>query len=98
MLTSELRFTSLTSAPDLHDWMMHHLNLHPSFEYIPTEQLLEANDPVLRSAMTSTEEGIKVERNKGQKWAGCFRRKEDPVEEPVEEKAPAVKRRVVRKV
>jgi hypothetical protein len=44
---------------------------------VPTEQLLEANDPVLHSAMTSTEEGIKVERNKGQKWAGCFRRKED---------------------
>lgn len=76
--------------------MMHHLNLHPLFEYIPTEQLLAADDPVLRSAMTSTEEGIKVERNKGSKWAGCFRRKEDPVVAEVTEK-PVVKRRVVRR-
>jgi tRNA (guanine-N7-)-methyltransferase len=75
--------------------MMHHLNLHPLFEYIPTEQLLAADDPVLRSAMTSTEEGIKVERNKGSKWAGCFRRKEDPPVADVTEK-PVVKRRVVR--
>jgi tRNA (guanine-N7-)-methyltransferase len=26
----------------------------------------------------STEEGKKVERNKGDKWVACFRRKEDP--------------------
>ncbi|KAI5449307.1 tRNA (guanine-N(7)-)-methyltransferase (tRNA(m7G46)-methyltransferase) [Naganishia albida] len=87
---------TVTDVKDLHDWMMHHLNLHPLFEYIPTEQLLAADDPVLRSAMTSTEEGIKVERNKGSKWAGCFRRKEDPVRTEVGER-PAVKRRVVRR-
>jgi tRNA (guanine-N7-)-methyltransferase len=79
--------------------MMHHLNLHPSFEYIPTEHLLAADDPVLKSAMTSTEEGIKVARNKGSKWAGCFRRLEDPVvvAEPVTVRE-AGKRRVVRRV
>ncbi|KAJ9106418.1 hypothetical protein QFC21_001564 [Naganishia friedmannii] len=88
---------TVTDVKDLHDWMMHHLYLHPSFEYIPTEQLLAADDPVLKSAMTSTEEGIKVARNKGSKWAGCFRRLEDPVPEPVTVREEG-KRRVVRNV
>lgn len=83
---------------DLHDWMMHHLQLHPLFEYIPTEELLAAKDPVLLAAMTSTEEGIKVERNKGQKWAGCFRRIEDPLEKVTEViDKPVTVKRVVRR-
>jgi tRNA (guanine-N7-)-methyltransferase len=78
--------------------MMHHLHLHPLFEYIPTEDLLAANDPVLLAAMTSTEEGMKVERNKGSKWAGCFRRIEDPVEkETVIAEAPKLVKKVVRR-
>jgi len=78
--------------------MMHHLNLHPLFEYIPTEELLAAKDPVLLAAMTSTEEGMKVERNKGSKWAGCFRRIEDPLEKQVGDEDLAVKPKAARKV
>lgn len=63
---------------DLHEWMAHHLHAHPLFEYIPTEELQD--DPVLLAARTSTEEGKKVERNKGDKWVACFRRKDDPTE------------------
>jgi tRNA (guanine-N7-)-methyltransferase len=53
-----------------------HLKIHPLFEPIPNEQLVD--DPVLEAARTSTEEGKKVERNQGDKWVACFRRKEDP--------------------
>jgi tRNA (guanine-N7-)-methyltransferase len=60
----------------LHEWMAAHLKIHPLFEYIPTEEL--ADDPILEAARMSTEEGKKVERNKGDKWVACFRRKEDP--------------------
>ncbi|KAJ9094644.1 hypothetical protein QFC19_007857 [Naganishia cerealis] len=88
---------TVTDVKDLHDWMMHHLSLHPSFEYIPTETLLDAGDPVLKSAMTSTEEGMKVERNKGSKWAGCFRRKEDPPMQESVLEAGVKKTRVVRR-
>jgi tRNA (guanine-N7-)-methyltransferase len=58
--------------------MAHHLHKHPLFAYIPTEEL--ADDPILRAARTSTEEGIKVERNKGDKYVACFRRLDDPVD------------------
>jgi tRNA (guanine-N7-)-methyltransferase len=69
---------TVTDVKDLHEWMVHHLHLHPLFEYIPTEELKD--DEVLRETMRSTEEGRKVERNKGDKYVGCFRRREDPVE------------------
>lgn len=58
--------------------MAHHLHAHPLFEYIPTEELKD--DAVLLAARTSTEEGKKVERNKGDKWVACFRRRDDPPE------------------
>lgn len=60
--------------------MAHHLHAHPLFSYIPTEEL--ADDAVLEAARTSTEEGRKVERNMGEKWVACFRRIEDPPEDP----------------
>ncbi len=61
--------------------MVSHLHRHPLFEYIPTQELLDAGDPVLKASMTATEEGKKVERNKGDKFVGCFRRREDPERE-----------------
>ncbi|KAK1924620.1 putative tRNA (guanine-N(7)-)-methyltransferase [Papiliotrema laurentii] len=69
---------TVTDVKDLHEWMAHHLHAHPLFEYIPTETL--ADDPILLAARTATEEGKKVERNKGDKWVACFRRREDPPE------------------
>jgi len=67
---------TVTDVKDLHEWMAHHLHAHPLFEYIPTEEL--SDDPILLAARTSTEEGKKVERNKGDKWVACFRRRDDP--------------------
>lgn len=86
---------TVTDVEDLHNWMMHHLNKHPLFEYIPTQELLDANDPVLAASMTATEEGQKVARNGGSKWAGCFRRIEDPKENVVQPAVPA--RTIVRR-
>ena len=59
--------------------MAHHLHKHTLFEYIPTEDL--TGDAVLEATRTSTEEGKKVERNKGSKYIAVFRRLEDPPEE-----------------
>ena len=53
-----------------------YLKIHPLFDPIPNEEM--ADDPCLEAARTSTEEGMKVERNKGDKWIACFRRREDP--------------------
>nr|XP_018264132.1 tRNA (guanine-N(7)-)-methyltransferase [Kwoniella dejecticola CBS 10117]OBR86290.1 tRNA (guanine-N(7)-)-methyltransferase [Kwoniella dejecticola CBS 10117] len=67
---------TVTDVKDLHEWMALHLNNHPLFIPIPNEEL--ADDPILEAARTSTEEGKKVERNKGDKWVACFRRAENP--------------------
>ncbi|WVF72361.1 tRNA (guanine-N(7)-)-methyltransferase [Kwoniella sp. CBS 6097] len=69
---------TVTDVKDLHEWMASHLNAHPLFDPIPTEELKD--DPILEAARTATEEGKKVERNKGDKWVACFRRKDDPVD------------------
>ncbi|RSH95659.1 tRNA (guanine-N(7)-)-methyltransferase (tRNA(m7G46)-methyltransferase) [Saitozyma podzolica] len=69
---------TVTDVKDLHEWMASHLHKHPLFDYIPNEELID--DPVLLSARTATEEGKKVERNKGDKWVACFRRKGNPEE------------------
>jgi len=57
--------------------MVHHLTAFPLFERIPDEEL--KGDPIVQQVRTSTEEGKKVERNKGEKWLACFRRLEGPV-------------------
>lgn len=61
---------------ELHEWMAAHLKIHPMFDTIPNEELVD--DPCLEASRISTEEGKKVERNKGDKWVACFRRREDP--------------------
>ncbi|WWC85224.1 tRNA (guanine-N(7)-)-methyltransferase [Kwoniella dendrophila CBS 6074] len=67
---------TVTDVKDLHEWMALHLNNHPLFIPIPNSEL--ENDPILEAARTSTEEGQKVERNKGDKWVACFRRAPNP--------------------
>ncbi|OTA92853.1 hypothetical protein M434DRAFT_21711 [Hypoxylon sp. CO27-5] len=67
---------TITDVEDLHNWMVQHFETHPSFERIPEdEQDADACVGVMR---TETEEGKKVERNKGQKFVALFRRLEDP--------------------
>jgi tRNA (guanine-N7-)-methyltransferase len=63
---------TVTDVKDLHNWMVTHLDKHPLFRRIPNEELV--GDAVLESARTATEEGRKVERNKGEKYVACYTR------------------------
>eukprot|EP00164_Ancoracysta_twista_P008706 GFYU01012662.1.p1 GENE.GFYU01012662.1~~GFYU01012662.1.p1 ORF type:complete len:257 (+),score=56.29 GFYU01012662.1:47-817(+) len=63
---------TITDVEDLHKWMVSHLDAHPSFERLPVEEM-EA-DPLTPLVRTTTEEGIKVERNSGKKFMAIHRR------------------------
>ncbi|RYP93339.1 hypothetical protein DL770_000528 [Monosporascus sp. CRB-9-2] len=67
---------TITDVQDLHNWMVQHLEAHPSFERVSEEE--QEADPSVAIMRTETEEGKKVERNKGQKFVALFRRLEDP--------------------
>lgn len=67
---------TITDVEDLHKWMVQHLEAHPSFERIPEEE--QEADACVQVMRTETEEGKKVERNKGPKFVALFRRMEDP--------------------
>ncbi len=77
---------TITDVPDLHEWMVEHFTAHPSFERAPEEE--QEADPCVAIMRTETEEGKKVERNKGQKLVALFRRLEDP---PYGEPVPSEK-------
>ncbi|KAH9999214.1 putative methyltransferase [Russula compacta] len=75
---------TITDVKDLAEWMKTHLSAFPLFESVDTEMLrAEGKGPILDAVWNSTEEGQKVERNKGEKWLACFRRIELPREVPV---------------
>jgi tRNA (guanine-N7-)-methyltransferase len=66
---------TITDVKDLAEWMNAHLSAFPLFESVDTETLrAEGKGPILDAVWKSTEEGKKVERNKGEKWLACFRR------------------------
>jgi len=66
---------TITDVRDLHDWMRAHLEAFPLFQYVSEEELrTEGKGPIVDAVYSSTEEGKKVERNKGQKLLACFRR------------------------
>lgn len=67
---------TITDVEDLHKWMVKHFEEHPSFERVAKDE--EADDECVKTMMVETEEGKKVERNKGEKFVACFRRLEDP--------------------
>lgn len=67
---------TITDVEDLHQWMVQHLDAHPSFERVPKEE--EDKDECVQVMLKETEEGKKVERNNGQKFVALFRRLEDP--------------------
>ena len=60
------RLYCITDVKELHEWHFKHLEEHTLFKRIPEEALKE--DPCWISIFEKTEEGIKVERNKGQKY------------------------------
>ena len=67
---------TITDVEDLHRWMVQHFEEHPSFERVPKDE--EREDECVKTMMVETEEGKKVDRNKGEKFVACFRRLKDP--------------------
>lgn len=67
---------TITDVEALHKWMVHHFDAHPSFERVPADE--EGHDECVSVMRSETEEGKKVERNKGHKFVALFRRLEDP--------------------
>ncbi|KUI52995.1 tRNA (guanine-N(7)-)-methyltransferase [Cytospora mali] len=67
---------TITDVKDLHEWMVSHLEAHPSFERVSEEE--QEKDECVKIMRSETEEGKKVERNKGQKFVALYRRLEDP--------------------
>ena len=67
---------TITDVEDLHKWMTQHFEAHPSFEKVGEEK--QEGDICVQMMRVETEEGKKVERNKGQKFVTCYRRLENP--------------------
>ena len=67
-----------TDVLDLHQWMCSCFDEFPLFERIANDDPVLKNDPCVEHVVGSTEEGKKVERNKGDKYLAVFRRIEDP--------------------
>ncbi|XP_044143433.1 tRNA (guanine-N(7)-)-methyltransferase [Bufo gargarizans] len=66
---------TITDVEEVHEWMVTHFTEHPLFERVSKEQL--AGDIIIDKLGTSTEEGKKVQRNKGQNFLAVFRRVEN---------------------
>ena len=67
---------TITDVEPLHQWMVQHFDAHPLFERVGDDEV--ALDECAQVMKTETEEGKKVERNKGQKFVAVYRRLEDP--------------------
>ncbi|KAJ3137255.1 tRNA (guanine-N(7)-)-methyltransferase (tRNA(m7G46)-methyltransferase) [Geranomyces variabilis] len=63
---------TVTDVRDLHLWMVKHLDEHPLFVRMTDAEL--EGDLCVPCVMGETEEGKKVERNKGDKFLACYRR------------------------
>ncbi|KAL3420768.1 hypothetical protein PVAG01_07213 [Phlyctema vagabunda] len=57
---------TITDVEDLHNWMVQHFEAHPSFERVAEAE--QEADECVGVMRIETEEGKKVERNKGQKF------------------------------
>lgn len=67
---------TITDVQDLHEWMVGHFDSHPSFERVGEAE--EQANELVEVMKRETEEGKKVERNKGLKFVALFRRVQDP--------------------
>lgn len=63
---------TITDVKDLHEWMVKHLDDHELFERVSEADL--AADIVVDKLYESSEEGLKVTRNKGDKFLAVYRR------------------------
>lgn len=69
---------TITDVEDLHNWMVQHFEDHSSFERVSEEELKSSGDRCIDVMKHETEEGKKVERNKGKKFVACYKRFDDP--------------------
>ena len=67
---------TITDVEALHAWMKEHLLACRLFEPLTEKEMEE--DACVGLMQVETEEGKKVERNKGPKFIACFRRLPDP--------------------
>ena len=67
---------TITDVEDLHKWMVSHFEAHEGFERVSEAEV--ESDKCVEVMRMETEEGKKVERNKGEKFVALFRRKADP--------------------
>lgn len=63
---------TITDVLALHEWMKGHLDNHPLFQRLDKDE--EEADVCVKEMTVQTEEGKKVERNKGDKYIACYRR------------------------
>ncbi|KAL3108480.1 hypothetical protein niasHT_015402 [Heterodera trifolii] len=70
------RIYTITDVEELHHWMVNHLQGFPLFRRLTDKEY--ADDVVVPLLFESTEEGQKVTRNSGNKWAAVFQRLENP--------------------
>ncbi|XP_063300849.1 tRNA (guanine-N(7)-)-methyltransferase [Pelobates fuscus] len=66
---------TITDVEEVHHWMVKHFIEHPLFERVSEEQL--ADDIIVDKLGISTEEGKKVQRNKGHNFLAVFCRVEN---------------------
>lgn len=67
------RIYHVTDVQDLHEWMSRHFREHASFEEVPEDELGDEGKWLVEVIQRETEEGKKVERNKGEKFVGVWR-------------------------
>lgn len=65
---------TISDVQDLHEWMATHLRQHPNFVEVPVDDQLKATDPIVAKLYGTSEEGMKVTRNNGDKFVAIFRR------------------------
>ena len=70
------RLYTVTDVKELHDWHVEKCSAHPMFDRLPDEEVLR-DDPAVQAMIDTTEEGIKVQRNKGSKFYAVYRRREN---------------------
>lgn len=63
---------TITDVEELGVWMDSHLAAHPLFQKVSQKDL--DSDPVVKLLATSSEEGLKVERNGGSTYSAIYRR------------------------
>lgn len=70
---------TITDVEEVHLWIKKHFMEHQLFEQACEEEI--KNDIVVEKVFSSTEEGQKVTRNKGEKYLAVFKRIPDPLSE-----------------